>query len=152
MTAQDNSPHAERAATILVGIDGSPASIDALDWAARQAELTSSRLELVTTWDWPATYGWAVPLPSDFDPSEQAQRVLTEAVAGLRTTHPDVEVATRVEQGHPAPTLVDASARATLLVVGSRGHGEFAGMLIGSVSEYCATHAHCPVLVHRATT
>ena len=52
--------------------------------------------------------------------------------------------------GHPAPILVEASKGADLLVVGSRGHGEFVGMLIGSVSEYCATNAHCPVLVHRA--
>ena len=57
----------------------------------------------------------------------------------------------RVVSGHPAPILVEASKGADLLVVGSRGHGEFVGMLIGSVSEYCATNAHCPVLVHRAT-
>ena len=50
---------------------------------------------------------------------------------------------------HPAPVLVEASKGADLLVVGSRGHGEFVGMLIGSVSEYCVTNAHCPVLVHR---
>ena len=56
----------------------------------------------------------------------------------------------RVVNGHPAPILVEASKGADLLVVGSRGHGEFVGMLIGSVSEYCATNAHCPVLVHRA--
>jgi nucleotide-binding universal stress UspA family protein len=56
----------------------------------------------------------------------------------------------RVIDGHPAPVLVEASKGAELLVVGSRGHGEFVGMLIGSVSEYCAAHAHCPVLVHRA--
>jgi len=53
-------------------------------------------------------------------------------------------------QGHPAPVLVEASKGADLLVIGCRGHGEFAGMLIGSVSEFCATNAHCPVLVHRA--
>jgi nucleotide-binding universal stress UspA family protein len=56
---------------------------------------------------------------------------------------------TLVVQGHPAPALVEASKGADLLVVGSRGHGEFVGMLIGSVSEYCTTNAHCPVLVHR---
>ena len=56
----------------------------------------------------------------------------------------------RLINGHPAPVLVEASKGADLLVVGSRGHGEFVGMLIGSVSEYCVTNAHCPVLVHRA--
>jgi nucleotide-binding universal stress UspA family protein len=150
MTPQDSSSGPGRGAKIVVGIDGSPASIDALAWGARQAELTTAPLEIVATWDWPSTYGWAVPLPSGFDPSEEAQRVLTEAVEGLRADHPDIEITTRVEQGHPAPTLVKASKGASLLVVGSRGHGEFVGMLIGSVSEYCATNAHCPVLVHRA--
>jgi len=54
-----------------------------------------------------------------------------------------------VVEGPPAPTLVEASHRADLLVVGSRGHGEFTGMLIGSVSNHCASHAHCSVVVHR---
>jgi nucleotide-binding universal stress UspA family protein len=145
----DNTLRDGKAARIVVGIDGSPASLDALTWAAHQAALTTSLLEVVMTWDWPATYGWAVPLPSDYDPSESVQKVLAEAVAGLRTTYPDIEITPRVEQGHPAPTLVNASKGASLLVIGSRGHGEFVGMLIGSVSEYCATNAHCPVLVHR---
>ena len=146
----ENTVRGGKAARIVVGIDGSPASLDALAWAAHQAALTTSLLEVVMTWDWPATYGWAVPLPSDYDPSESVQKVLTEAVAGLRATYPDIEITTRAEQGHPAATLVEASKGASLLVTGSRGHGEFVGMLIGSVSEYCATNAHCPVLVHRA--
>jgi nucleotide-binding universal stress UspA family protein len=54
-----------------------------------------------------------------------------------------------VVRGHPEPILVEASKGADLLVLGSRGHGEFVGMVIGSVSEYCAARAHCPVLVHR---
>ena len=54
--------------------------------------------------------------------------------------------------GHPATVLVDATKGADLLVIGSRGHGEFVGMLLGSVSEFCTTNAHCPVLVHRATS
>jgi nucleotide-binding universal stress UspA family protein len=54
-----------------------------------------------------------------------------------------------VVEGHPAPVLVEASKAADLLVVGNRGHGEFVGMVIGSVSEHCAANAHCPVLVHR---
>ncbi len=63
--------------------------------------------------------------------------------------HPEVTIDLTVEEGHPAPVLVTASKGASLLVVGSRGHGEFAGMLIGSVSEHCVTNAHCPVLVLR---
>ena len=63
--------------------------------------------------------------------------------------HPGVTVDRRVVNGHPARVLVDASKDADLLVIGSRGHGEFVGMLIGSVGIHCAAHAHCPVLVHR---
>jgi nucleotide-binding universal stress UspA family protein len=134
---------------IIVGIDGSPSSLDALSWGARQAELTRAGLEVVTCWEWPSTYGWAVPIPDDFDPEGDIRGTLETAVAPLRTAHPGVGVEGRVVRGHPAPILVEASKGADLLVVGSRGHGEFVGMVIGSVSEYCAEHAHCPVLVHR---
>jgi len=135
---------------IVVGIDGSPSSIDALAWAAHQADLTGSSLEIVMTWQLPSSYGWAVPVPDDFDPEEDVRKALETVVAAVRAEHPDVSIDSRVVSGHPAPILVRASKGADLLVVGSRGHGEFVGMLIGSVSEYCATNAHCPVLVHRA--
>jgi nucleotide-binding universal stress UspA family protein len=135
---------------IVVGIDGSDASLDALDWAARQANLTHSTLEMIMTWDWPTTYGWAMYFPEDYNPCEGMPEILSKATTELHTAYPDIEITSRVVQGHPAPLLVEASKGADLLVVGSRGHGEFVGMLIGSVSEYCATNAHCPVLVHRA--
>ena len=134
---------------IVVGIDGSPPSLDALSWAARQAELTAARLEVVMCGVWPSSYGWAMPIPEDFDPEGDIRRTLQTAVAPVRTAHPGVGVDARVVRGHPAPILVEASEGADLLVIGNRGHGEFVGMVIGSVSEYCAQHAHCPVLVHR---
>jgi nucleotide-binding universal stress UspA family protein len=134
---------------IVVGFDGAESSLHALSWAARQALLTGATLEIVMTWEWPSSYGWAVPVPTDFDPESDVQKALDIAVAGVRSDHPGVKVAPRLISGHPAPALVEASKGADLLVVGSRGHGEFVGMLIGSVSEYCVTNAHCPVLVHR---
>ena len=140
------------AGRIVVGIDGSPSSLDALSWAARQADLTGSGLEVVMTWEWPLSAGWAMPVPDDFDPEEDVRHSLESAVAAVRAEHPGLDIDSRVVDGHPAPILVESSKGAELLVVGSRGHGEFVGMLIGSVSEYCATNAHCPVLVHRATT
>jgi nucleotide-binding universal stress UspA family protein len=143
--------HAPGTGRIVVGLDGSASSLDALAWAARQADLTKSSLEIVMTWEWPSSLGWAVPVPDNFDPEEDVRKALETAVAGVRAEHPDVSIDPRVVSGHPAPILVAASKGADLLVVGSRGHGEFVGMLIGSVSEYCATNAHCPVLVHRAT-
>ncbi len=134
---------------IVVGCDGSPSSASALEWAARQAQLTGSSVEAIMTWQWPPSLGWSVPVPDDFDPESDVQLALEGAVAPMRKRHPDVRIETRVANGHPAPVLVEASKGADVLVVGSRGHGEFAGMLLGSVSEYCATRAHCPVLVHR---
>jgi nucleotide-binding universal stress UspA family protein len=144
------TPQQADAGRIVVGYDGSPSSADALDWAARQAQLTDGRLEVVMTWQWPPSLGWSVPIPDDFDPEADVRRTVETALAPVRERHPGVPIETRVANGHPAPVLVEASKGAGLLVVGSRGHGEFAGMLLGSVSEYCATKAHCPVLVHRS--
>ncbi|MGA2037151.1 MAG: universal stress protein [Acidimicrobiales bacterium] len=134
---------------IVVGVDGSPSSKHALRWAARHAELTGAWLELVTTWRYRTSFGWIAPYPADFDPEADARRALDETVEEVLGTSPSVEVRVTITEGHPAPVLVEVSDEADLLVVGSRGHGEFAGMLLGSVSEYCVTHAHCPVLVMR---
>jgi nucleotide-binding universal stress UspA family protein len=134
---------------IVAGIDGSPASLEALTWAARQAALTESALEILMTWEWPATYGWAIPYPTGFDPAQSVKEILEKAAGDIREQHPALEITTTTVEGHPAPVLVKSSHGASLLVVGSRGHGEFTGMLIGSVSEYCATNAHCPVLILR---
>ena len=134
---------------IVVGIDGSSSSMAALEWAVRQAELTGSALQVITTWEWPINYGWAFPLPSDYDPADDAQKMLAGIVEPVQIGHPNVSIRTTVVEGRPAPILVAASEGAELLVVGSRGHGEFSGMLIGSVSEHCVTNAHCPVLVLR---
>jgi nucleotide-binding universal stress UspA family protein len=133
---------------IVVGIDGSPSSIAALDWAVRQAELIEARLEVLMTWEWPTSYGWS-PVPSDYDPAHDAETFLEDTMKSVRTSHPGLSIHSSVQEGHPAPALVEASRGADLLVVGSRGHGEFAGMLLGSVSEHCVTNAGCPVLVLR---
>jgi nucleotide-binding universal stress UspA family protein len=137
------------AGRIVVGFDSSASSLDALSWAVRQAELTAVGIEIVACWASPSSYGWPVPIPDDFDPESDIRRTLDVVLAPVRAAHPNVSIDARVLRGHPAPTLVEASKGADLLVVGNRGHGEFVGMVIGSVSEYCAAHAHCPVLVHR---
>jgi nucleotide-binding universal stress UspA family protein len=144
-----STQQAAKAGRIIVGIDGSLASIGAMRWAARQASLTDSILDVVMTWDWPPSHGWAMPFPSGYDPEESVRKALDEAVTELRTSYPAIDITARVVHEHPAPLLVEESKGADVLVLGSRGHGEFAGMLIGSVSEFCATNAHCPVLVHR---
>ena len=67
----DESPAPGR---IVAGVDGSPSSLDALSWAARQAHLTGSSLEVVMTWEWPSSYGWAAPIPDDFDPEDEVRQ------------------------------------------------------------------------------
>jgi nucleotide-binding universal stress UspA family protein len=140
-----------RGERIVVGVDGSSSSRDALTWAVRQAHLTRSTLEIVMAWQWPPSYAWVVPIPDDWDPEEEMRQSLEAIVRELRSANPDLAIDPRLVNGHPVPVLVEASKGADLLVVGNRGYGEFAGMLLGSVSEHCATSAHCPVLVHRST-
>jgi nucleotide-binding universal stress UspA family protein len=134
---------------IVVGIDGSPSSDATLRWAAKQAKLTGSSLEVLTTWQWPQSYGWAISFPSDFDPKAESANDVNRVVKAGKDAEPEVVIHTHIVEGHPAPTLVEASHEADLLVVGSKGYGEFAGMLLGSVSEYCVHHARCPVVVIR---
>jgi nucleotide-binding universal stress UspA family protein len=150
--AEQTELKAGRDHRIVVGVDGSKTSVLALAWAAHQAELTGAKLDVITTWEWPSTYGGPLPYSGDWDPSADAEKVIGQVVEELRKEHPGIEVNTTVAEGHPAPVLVEASRGADLLVVGSRGHGEFVGMLIGSVSEHCVTNAHCPVLVLREDT
>lgn len=134
---------------IVVGVDGSDASLDALTWAAAQARLTACRLRAVTTWDLPVSYGWSAGYPEGYDPEQGATDLLHHAVEETLGAHEGLSVETVVREGHPAPVLIEEAADARLLVVGSRGHGAFAGMLLGSVSEHCASHSPCPVVIVR---
>lgn len=142
------STDGEGARRIVAGIDGSPASLRALEWAARQAELTDATLEVVVAWEWPNSFGWSA-IPNDYNPALDAEKLLETLLATLRVRHPDVPITSKVVEGHPAPVLVNESQGADLLVVGSRGHGEFVGMLIGSTSEHCVANSACPVVVFR---
>jgi nucleotide-binding universal stress UspA family protein len=135
---------------IVVGVDGSPSSKLALRWAVRQAQLTGSPIKAVTAWEYPTTaFGWGLSLPADYDPAAEARRALDAAIEEALGTSPPVEIRRQVVEGQPALALVEASEHASLVVVGSRGHGAFVGMLIGSVSEHCVTNAQCPVVVIR---
>jgi nucleotide-binding universal stress UspA family protein len=132
---------------IVVGVDGSPSSKSALRWAVRQAQLTDSAVEAVTAWEYPELLA---PPPAGFDPEELARRVLDSAIDEVAGAVPPVEVDRVVTERHPAQALVDASKGASLLAVGNRGHGEFVGVLIGSVSLHCVAHADCPVVILRS--
>jgi len=136
------------AGTIVVGVDGSEASRDALRWAYRQAKLTGAHLRAVMSWDVPASAYW-FPFPEGLDFQKATEEALAKTLHETLGDKPAVELISVVEQGNPAAVLIRESDVADLLVVGSRGHGEFAGMLLGSVSEHCVTQANCAVVVVR---
>lgn len=145
MTAEVNAEHEHR---IVVGVDGSSSSKAALAWAVGQAQLTGAVVEAVTAWDFPATYGYAAPV-IDVDWEGIAAQVLTDAIAEVAADAGPAAIRHRVSQGIAARVLLDASAGADLLVVGSRGHGGFVEALLGSTSQHCVHHATCPVVVIR---
>ena len=108
--------------------------------------MTGAEMEVVSAWHWPIIF--AAPMPA-YDPAEDTAKMVEEILAKVRERHPDVRIQSTVIEGHPAPVLIEAAKGADLLVVGSRGHGEFVGMLLGSVGEHCVSHAPCPVVVFR---
>ncbi len=140
---------------IVVGIDGSDDSKGALRWAAHQAQLAGASLRAVMTRDIPMSrdvptfaYGRPLPFPADMDEGG-SRTALDQVIVDILGDRPAVEVEAVVIKGHPAEELLKAAQTAELLVVGSRGHGAFAGMVLGSVSERCAAHSPCPVVVVR---
>jgi nucleotide-binding universal stress UspA family protein len=147
----DTNQVAEHDRRIVVGVDGSPGSRAALRWAVTQAELTDARVEAVSAWQDPAVYGfaygWSPAVFEDVSVAAVTEKILAESVADEAGDAAPVPVLTRVLHGHPAQVLLDAAGGAQLLVVGSRGHGAFAGMLLGSVSQHRVQHASCPVVV-----
>jgi nucleotide-binding universal stress UspA family protein len=131
---------------IVAGIDGSVGSLEALRAAARLAQLGGARVELVSAWQAPLVYGIALSAV-EWSPRAEAQEALLCAITDVfGESLPDGFSAVMVE-GTDAHVLIEASKDADLLVVGSRGHGGFSGLLLGSVSAACVEHAHCPVLV-----
>ena len=131
---------------IAVGVDGSASSKAALQWAARIACATGCGIDAITAWEYPASYGWMMApagWPSEADSITMAQRTVDEVFGEQRPT--DVQVV--CTYGPARTVLLDASKDAQMLIVGSRGHGGFASLLLGSVSAACAEHAHCPVLI-----
>jgi nucleotide-binding universal stress UspA family protein len=137
---------------VVVGVDGSPTSAAAIGFAADEAAWRKTNLIAVHAWAQPVSTGPGDMLPLVYDPdllaSEEA-RVLAESVAGLGATHPDVHVERQLVESPAATVLIEQSRRAQLVVAGSRGHGGFTGLLLGSVSHALLHHAECPVAVVR---
>jgi nucleotide-binding universal stress UspA family protein len=143
-------------AGIVVGIDGSEGSRAALRFAAAEAKLRNDRLVAVSAWHVPtalyagAGSGFVAPVEEE-DLSGAARRAVEAELAEVLGADAGVDLVMR--EGNAAHVLIEESTDATMLVVGSRGHGGFTGLLIGSVGQQCAAHAHCPVvIVHGSAT
>jgi nucleotide-binding universal stress UspA family protein len=136
-------------ARIVVGVDGSSSSKEALAWAVKQAALTGAEVDAIAAWQIPMAYGYAAVLALP-DLEKSAGKVLEEAVNEAAAAHPDVKIRQILVKDSAARALLDAAKDADLLVVGSRGHAGFTEALLGSVGQHCVHHAECPVVVVRS--
>jgi nucleotide-binding universal stress UspA family protein len=140
-------------APVVVGVDGSAPSSDAVRLAAHEAERRRRPVRVAHAFVWPQLH---VPLtPSPFGPPHgglrhEAEKIVSDAVAEARAAAPDVTVTGEVVDGSAAPVLLHESRHAALLVLGHRGLGGFTGLLVGSVAAQVAAHAECPVVIARA--
>ncbi|MEU9247369.1 universal stress protein [Streptomyces sp. NPDC048385] len=145
------------AGPVVLGVDGSATGESAVDFAFAEAAWRGAGLVALHAWT-----TWNAPLPAPQDaavpyanPSgelgQEEERLLAEALAGYRERYPEVAVKHQVVHGRTREALIEASRSAQLLVVGARGRGGFAGLLLGSVSQAVLHHAHCPVAVVRGS-
>ena len=147
-----SQPQESSGRRVVVGVDGSPSSEAALRWAVQFAEKTGAGVTAVCAWQYPAEFIHGITPPSSpevWHPDADARQVLDDTVRTVLGERRPPGFETLACEGHPAQVLVEQSADAELLVVGSRGRGGFTGMLLGSVSSTCAAHARCPVLIIR---
>jgi nucleotide-binding universal stress UspA family protein len=141
----------DAARSVVVGIDGSPAAEAALGFAFDEASRRGWRLIAIHAWDVPAydliiVPNGPVPVPLA-DVADDEVRLTAEALAGFRDAYPDVEAEERLVRSPAVPALVEASANAGLIVVGTHGHGPAMGALLGSVSNGLLHKAKVPVVV-----
>jgi len=138
---------------VVVGVDGSGSSSDAIRWAVDEARLRGTTVRAVYAWQSPLVTGFQYIPPDLLDPEvldRHAREIVEAAVAEAGNgSAGDVEIESCAVEGLPAKVLIDASRDAELLVLGSRGYGGFHGLLLGSVGQQCVHHAVCPVVIVR---
>ncbi|MHB8870425.1 MAG: universal stress protein [Thermoleophilia bacterium] len=137
--------------TIVVGVDGSAHGEAALGFAAQEAALREARLLIVYVWQLPSIITPEVVYPTGVFQRvrDEAEDVLQRAVARAAELQPQVACEGKAIEGQPAAVLLEEAQGADMIVVGSRGHGEIASLLLGSVSQQIVHHAPCPVVVVR---
>ena len=144
----NESSESPRRPDIVVGVDGSDCGHAALSWAIAEAARRTAPLVALAAWSW-------LDQPGEFEPDFGAADIKSIADAAVERARDEVadgvnvEIEIRLVNDRPAHALIEASTEAGTLVVGSRGLGGFRGLLLGSVSNKCAHHAHCPVVVVR---
>ncbi|MDN5916476.1 MAG: universal stress protein [Pseudonocardia sp.] len=148
MAAPNGADPRPQAGGVVVGVDGSPGSLAALRWAVREASERGQTVQAVIAWHFP------VPSPvgnvatvDERHPVIAAEEILASALVEAGVADDNAMVTTTPVEGHPAEVLMQLAERADLLVVGSRGHGRIFGALLGSISQYVASRAACPVVV-----
>ncbi|MGW3449252.1 universal stress protein [Streptomyces sp. NPDC001076] len=129
---------------IVVGVDGSPSSKQALAWGSYMTSMMGGVLEVATAWQNPPSW---TGIADDWDPAAEAGAMLSECCDEVFGTTPPKDLKKTVAAGAATAALLDVSVGARMLVLGSRGHGGFTGVLLGSVSAACAEHAPCPTLI-----
>ncbi len=143
------SPKANAHGRVVVGVDGSEPSAAALRWAADEARRQDVGLHVVTCWSFPPL-PWAPyqpPLSSEDFEQVALETAEAEVEEVLGADREGLDVTIEVLDGAPSLRLLDFDRSAAMLVVGSRGRGGFAGLLLGSVSQHLAEHARCPVVI-----
>ena len=140
---------------IVVGVDHSPDANAALVFAEDEARLRGATLRVVHAWQYgyigyTGFEGGMPAIGGDIKKMQAAAEAALESSVSQAMGKSDVKIEQRVVQGAPAAVLVEESRDADLLVVGSRGHGGFTQLLLGSVSQQCAHHSECPVVIVRA--
>lgn len=144
----DDTEEEKALSGIIVGVDGSPLSIEALRWAARLEPTVGGPITAVTVWQYPMALGQYPGM--EWNPEDDARELLKRSLEEAYGDQRPAGLATLIATGPAAHVLIDNSRNARLLIVGSRGLGGFMGLLLGSVSAACAEHANCPVLVVHA--
>ncbi|MEU2356470.1 universal stress protein [Streptomyces misionensis] len=133
---------------VVVGVDGSPSSFEAVRWAVRYAGFVGGAVEAVAAWEVPL-YGWSAPAVDMYIDEEATREQMQQELTEVLGAEEAAKVSTRMAHGNPAEVLLRAAEGAEVLVVGNRGRGGFARVMLGSVSQRVAAHAACPVVIVR---